>query len=658
MLVGITVFSFNTAQSARAANCEPTDDENRPSIEELAGPLEEEPREKLPAEIKAEQKKREVERRAKQVREIHQAEIDRLTNKLQTSLDDPNLWLSRARIRAKLDQREGAISDLTQFLKLKGKSAEQLAERGKLYYVLNQFEEAEADLNEAVGLEPDNPEILFARGELFLEQWKTNLAYEDFSKVIAIRPRHKMARYHRAYLLMSVRTNVRNGAQAVEDLQTVIDIDPGWLLARYHYVRLLRALGRYEEVVRHASYYIWHNPDSECMYLYRSSAYRNLDQFDLALRDAMKYIEFNPQDESRILTRALLYTRMKAHEKAIADWKRYLKIAPKSVDAHYHLAESYAALKRYDEGVAVYDKLVEIEPENSDWPRYRARLKADAGDFREALANVNTSIEMGATNYHDRANIYREMGEYAKAWADDHIHQPAAVKAFVGKTLQYEQELIEEEKELAAHIDEQLKELEAGEELTQRDTFRPHFRHPAWGRLWLVELTSLVTSEDAEKQKDGIQGFREFVDNIQVYPIPPEETQAAVDALTKIENSKHSRQLKYQARVLALGLGVLQVANDPKTDATQPDSLHFKRFEIAKDKQGRFRYFFHTGIEWVQHIAKEHAFRFREIRRTPEFIEMFDLDRGIWMRLEADRAKRSFNNKDWEFIAKGEITKR
>ena len=331
---------------------------------------------------------------------------------------------------------------------------------------------------------------------------------------------------------------------------------------------------------------------------------------------------------------------------------------PRSRDGYRSLIKSYEALKRYEEALEAWDHVVEIEPNNSDWPRFRGLLKADAGDYYGALADLTTSIEMGSTHYGNRAYVYRKLGEHAKAWADDHINQPAAVKAFVGKTLEYEQELLDEEKELAAHIDEQLKELEAGEELTQRAAFRPHFRHPAWGRLWLAKLTSLVTSEDAEKQKDGIQGFRDFVDNIQVYPIPPDETEAAIDALTKIANGEHSRQLKYQARVLALGLGVLQVANDPKIDATQPDSLHFKRFEITKDKQGRYRYFFHTGIEWVQHIAKEHAFRFREIRRTPEFIEMFDLDRGIWMRLEADRAKRSFNNKDWEFNAKGEITKR
>lgn len=657
LLAGIAIPSFHATQSAWAANCEPTDAENRPSIEELVGPLEEKPQARKPGEDQAKQEQTLAERREKQVREAREAAIDRLTAKLQTSLDDPNLWLSRARIRAQINQREGAIVDLTQFMKLKGKSAEQLAERGKLYYSLNQFDKAEADLNEAVQLEPDNPEILFARGKLYIDQWKTQQAYGDFSKVIAMQPKHKMARYNRAYLLMSIRMTEDNSRQAVEDLQTVIDMDPDWVLARYHYVRLLRALGRYEEVIPHANFVIWHEPDSECMYLYRSSAYRNLDKFDLALQDATKYIEFNPRDESRILTRALLYSRMKEHEKAIDDWKHYLKILPDYIAGHYQLAESYAALKRYDEAIAVHDKLMQLEPENSDWLRNRARLKADAGDFQGALADVTTSIDMGATNYHDRANVYREMGEHAKAWADD-VYQTTAVKAFVGRSKEYEQELIEEEKDLIVHVEQQLKLLEAGEKLTRRKAFRPHNEHFAWGGYWLEGLTSLVTSDDVEKQKIGVQGFRYFVDNVQVCPIPPKETQSAVNALTKFAAGKHPKPLKFEARVLAQALGVLQVANDPKVDATQPGCLHFKRFEIAKDQQGRYRKFFHTGIEWVQHIAKDHAFRFREIRRTPQFIEMYDLNRGIWIRLEADQAIRSFNHKDWEFIAMGEITER
>lgn len=652
-LIAVASLGLNASQKAWSANCEPTDGENRKSLEELVGPLEE----KTPEENKAEQEQRLAERRAKEVRELHQAEIDRLTAKLQTALDDPNLWLSRARLRAKIHLREGAISDLTQFMKLKGKSAEQLAERGKLYYGLHQFDEAEADLNEAVELEPDNPEILFARGKLYIDQWKTREAYSDFSKVIEMEPRHKMARYNRAYLLLGVRMTEENARQAEEDLETVIDIDPDWVLARYHFVRLLRALERHEEVVRHASFVIWHEPNSDCMYLYRCTAYRSLEKFDLALPDANKYIELNPRDKSRYFTRALLYKLMREHEKAIDDWKQYLEFRSEDMAAYYHLADSYSDLKRYEDAIAVHDRMIELEPTKPNLIRDRARVKADAGDFQGALADVNTSIEMGATNYHDRADIYRNMGEHAKAWRDD-AYQSYAVEEFMGRTKQYEQELVKEEVVLAAHVEEQLKLLQAGEKLTDLKTFRPHNEHSAWGRYWLEGLTSLVSSDDIETQKIGVQGFRLFVDHLQVYPIPPKETQVAIDTLNKMSKGNYPKSLKFEIDVLAKSLDVLLVANNPKIEACKPGSLHFQRYEIPKDQQGRFRYFFHTGIEWVQHIGREHAFRFRELRRTPEFIEMYDLDRGIWMRLAPDHAERSFNNKDWEFIAKGEITKR
>ncbi|WP_146115542.1 MULTISPECIES: tetratricopeptide repeat protein [Pirellulaceae] len=654
LLIGL--IGSNTRQ-AWAANCEPTDGENRPSIEELVGPLDKNPQEKTPDEVKAEQEQTDAQRREKQVRELRQAEIDRLTAKLQTSLDDPNLWLTRARIRAEIDQREGAISDLTQFMKRKGKSAEQLAQRGKLYYSLNQFDEAEADLNEAVQLEPDNTEMLYARGKLYIDQWKTQEAYRDFSKVIAIEPRHKMARFNRGYLLMGVKGSYGNYRQALEDLKIVVDIDPDWVLARYHYVRVLHSLGKSEEVIRHATFVLWHEPDSECMYSYRSAAYRFLDKFDLALSDATKYMEFNPRAESRIGMRAAIYTRMGEHEKAIDDWKTYLKIKPNSVDGYDNLIESYKALKRYDDALAVYDKVMELEPNNSDWPRFRGMLKGDVGDFQGALADLTTSIEMGGNNYDNRANIYDDMGEYAKAWAD-RVYQTYAVKAFVGKTIEYEQELADEEKVLAALVEQQINLLQTGKRLTRSKSLWPHNKHSAWGGYWLRGLTSLVTSDNAETQKLGVQGFRDFVDNLRACPLPPEETQTAVDALNKLAAGDQPEPIKKEASILAKDLAVLQVANDPQTEAWQPGSLYFKTFTIEKDEQGRSTEFRQFDMGWLERKKGSGENRFREIRRTPQFIEMYALDRALWVRLEVDQAKWSFDRENWKLIGKGEITQR
>lgn len=651
-LIAAATLCFNTANHAWSANCEPTDGVNRPSIEELVGPLEE----KTPQQANTDQEKLEQQRRDKQVREARQVAIDRITEKLQTSLEDPNLWLTRARLRMEIDQREGAISDLTQAMKLKGNSAELLAERGHLYYQLNQFDKAEADLNEAVRMSPDNEEIVYARGKLYIDQWKTQPAYDDFTKVIAIAPRHKMARFNRGYLLMGVKGTYGNYRQALEDLSTAVEIDPDWVQARYHYVRVLHALDKHEEVIRHASYVLSQDPDSDCMYRYRSAAYRALNKFDLALKDATKYMEFEPRDQSRIGLRAELYSKMGEHEKAIEEWNAYLKIMPDNLAAYYHLVDSYKALKQYDNAIGAYDKLVELEPKNSDWPRFRGMLKSDLGDYQGALADMTTSIDMGGINYSNLANIYTEMGEYAKAWADG-VQQNFATKAFVGKTESYQQELIEEEKVLADHVDRQLELRHSGTKLTRKNSFFQHYKHPAFGKLWLRGLTALVTSSDAQKQETGVQAFREFVDNLKECPIPPEETQAAIGALTQFASGRHPEPLKKEARVLSRVLGVLQVANDPKTEAWQPGSLDFETFTVPKDRQGRSGEYRRANIEWIEAKVDKH-YRFRHIRSTPQFVEMYSLERGLWVRLEADQAKWSWDRQNWTLIGKGEITKR
>ncbi|PQO36803.1 hypothetical protein C5Y96_06450 [Blastopirellula marina] len=231
-----------------------------------------------------------------------------------------------------------------------------------------------------------------------------------------------------------------------------------------------------------------------------------------------------------------------------------------------------------------------------------------------------------------------------RAWADDFPNQ-------------YAENVVDEEEQLINHIEQQLVQLQNGKRLTGDQTFRPHEKHPAWGRYWLEGLTSLVTSNDVETQKLGVRGFRQFVDNMQDNPIPPAETKIAVDAIKKFAGGDHPNSLKFEANTLAQGLGVLQVANDPKTKARPPGSLPFEQFVIENDQRGRRREFNHTGLDWTQRITGDNIYRFRETRRTPQYIEMYDLTRGIWMRLEPDQAKRSFDYEEWEFIAKGEFTR-
>ncbi len=659
LALAIAVAMHGTSSTAWGIGCEPGEAQDLKSIEELVGPIDERAKKLTEAEQKAKQEQRVAEQRAKEIRDMQKAEIDRITAKLQTSLDDPNLWLSRARIRTELGEREGAITDLTQYMKLQGQSAEILAERGKLQLSLNHFDKAEADLNEAVKLEPENPDVLFARGKIFIEQWKTAEAYGDFSKAIEIDPNHLDARYNRAYLLLGVRFTYGNCRAAVQDLKVVVEAKPDWLLARYHYVRALHGYGKSEEVIRHATYVIWHDPESECMYSYRSMAYKFTKQYEKAMLDATKYMEFNPRDAARVVRRAEIFIAMEDWEKALADLNTFLEARPENASGYRARADVHEELRNYEASIKDWDKMVELEPENSDWPRFRGMVKRDAGDHDGALADLNMAMSMSPLSgalRNNRSIIYKEMGEHAKAWADE-ASQTRAVKESIGKLHEYDELVAEEKQKLTALIEEQLAILREGKSLNHQ-IFWKHDQHPEWDTLWITALLSLLESEDKSMQENGLRGFEKFVMRVDAYPISQENTDRSIAALETFAAADHPEPLKKKATILAKNLGVLFEVNQPDYEGSQPESLHFKKLTLEADEQGRPCEFTRIGIEWLEKKERYTTNRFREIRHTPEFIELYSMDRHLWVRLHADKATWSWDRKNWKLIGHGEITKR
>ncbi|MBI1247555.1 hypothetical protein GC197_06870 [bacterium] len=643
-------------------SCEPEENGGREGLKQLVGPIDEKPN-LTDAEKEAAAKKRAEDERERLMRERLDAEAKKLTNQLQTSLDNIKLWEARARIRTKLGRRESAISDWTEVLKLKP-SSDVLAKRGDLWSSLNEFEKAEADLNEAVQMEPENPEILYIRGKVYLEQWKTGPAFNDFSKVIEIDPQHKMARFQRAYLLMGVATTNANQRAAAKDLKIVVDADPDWLAARYHYVR---ALSGYEEsareLVKHASYVLWHDPDSDCMHMYRAKAYAQLKQFDLALKDANDYMEANPRDPLRVTVRAIVYTDMENHEKAIGDWTTRLKYKHDSELALYNRAKSYGAIGHHQEGIDDWTRLIELDPKNHKWNRLRAFAKEKQHDYAGALEDMTIAIQkapMGSQLYGNRAFIYDQIGEHAKARAErEKAELISATWSGERKKRKLELQQAEEKakQELTPHVAEQIEKLKQDQKWEWK-AMKLHCKSQAWGPIWLDSLTKLLADPDEKNQARALNGIQTLIDNNNLYPFTPELTQRTVDTLQQFaqQKQKQNQRMGNRAKTIAKVLKVLQKINDPETTIFEPGGIYFRKFTYPKDEAGRPGEFVYFAFSWYEEKKGADRMHFRETRRTPEYIELFDIKRALYVRLYSDKAFWSFTKEKWILIGEGKTS--
>ena len=388
----ITGIIIATPASLLAADCEPDSTGNRRSIEELFGPISQVERAAiLEGEAETEDEKL-AEERAKIEHERLEAQLQQVTNRLQTSLDNIDLWLLRVHLYQKLGRRDAAISDLTEVMRRQGESAELLIRRGNLYLEEHEFKKAEADTSQAVKLDPENPDVHFAQGKVFSEQWEIQEAYDCFTRAIKLNPEHKLARFNRAYVIAEGTPDKRGVQQAASDLEKVLKLDPEMMEAYFQYARVLYAQRRFEEAERAASYVLMKNPDAECMYLLRHKIYMELQKYDLALADINRFIEFAPYMKSRKRLRANTYYYLGEYEKSAEDWYVFLGEYPDWDHDRFFFAYTLDELERYEEELEVWEKIHELDPRGMRALEYIAKTKAKMGRVDEAMADIDVAI--------------------------------------------------------------------------------------------------------------------------------------------------------------------------------------------------------------------------------------------------------------------------
>lgn len=633
------------------ANCEAELDNDAP-IDKIFGPIDPIIAPGTDQEKEGEERKRIAEQQAKSEQEQLEQEVKLVTDQLQVALDDINLWLRRADLYEKLDRRDAAIGDLTEVIKRQGESVSALTRRSRLWLKMQQFEKAEADAKQAMKLEPRNAETYFVLGEVYREQWKVEDAYKNFTLAIRIDPGHALALYNRAYILSGANYGKKGLELAAEDLKKALVLDPEMEKAHYRNAEVLHALGRDEEAEREATYILTKHPDLECMVLVRWKIYMALKKYNLAVADADRWMNFNPARKGRIELRAKAYDGLRDYEKSVADWSVFLEVYPEDINAHQLRTQAYASLDRYEEAVAGYTKLMELDPQTSRWPENRAENNLKLRRFDEAMADVNRAASLQPTFSqfaYLRARIYQEVGEPAKARAEMLKYRKLGFSRKRGsEPSEYEQQSAELEK----HINEQFAKIRSGESPGWRDFgLRQHQDHGDWGHLWLTALRQLLSDPGSVTLETRLKYVRMFVEFVDFYPLPQKETEEVIALLNAVAESNEPEMLREKARTDAILLGVFLETNDPTKSLVEPGSLVLDRVNFSTDALGKDQSFrrHNQPNQWLKYNQDRTSsgFYFRELKRTPEYIELIAIQDATRVRLFPDHVLQSPDGEAW-----------
>lgn len=146
------------------------------------------------------------------------------------------MYRKRADARMKTDERDFALVDYTEALRLDPKCAHAFGGRGDYWLVIGKYEQAAKDYTEAIRICPTEP-LYSRRSTAYRLQSKVDLAIDDANRAIGISPTTD------AYLTRAFSRIAKCDFNlAIDDLDRILKIDPKDLDARF-----LRASIRYRQ---------------------------------------------------------------------------------------------------------------------------------------------------------------------------------------------------------------------------------------------------------------------------------------------------------------------------------------------------------------------------------------------------------------------------
>lgn len=107
-------------------------------------------------------------------------------------------WYNRAVSRARIDDKAGAIHDLTRVLELENGFVGAYFLRGTYHYELEEFRDAKNDFRDIISIRPNNALVYRKRGTARFQMKDRNGALKDYNESIRLNPKDPISFHDRS----------------------------------------------------------------------------------------------------------------------------------------------------------------------------------------------------------------------------------------------------------------------------------------------------------------------------------------------------------------------------------------------------------------------------------------------------------------------------
>lgn len=245
---------------------------------------------------------------------------------------------ARAQVRSAQGDREGALSDSNEAIRLDPNNAVTYFRRASLRNSQGDKQGAIDDYTQAIALNPTYTSAYFNRAMVRHSLGDTPGAIEDFSSVIDLNPNDITAYQNRGVL----RRSLNDGRGTLEDFDRVVQLSPDQFASYYNRALAWSMVGERQNVVADFTQALTLRPNYTPAYINRALAKRWLGDRAGAIEDLSYVLSYEPDNAVAQYNRGILRRDLGDREGALADLQQAAVLFQQAGDTANYEKATYA----------------------------------------------------------------------------------------------------------------------------------------------------------------------------------------------------------------------------------------------------------------------------------------------------------------------------
>jgi tetratricopeptide (TPR) repeat protein len=293
-----------------------------------------------------------------------------------------------------------------------------LSKRAMLHRSAGDRDKAIADLGEAIRLDPNGAVAYLRRGEQYRLQSDFDKALADLDAALRLDHRSADAFYERA---LAYHFGKNEYERAIADYSEAIRLEPQRMAAWRGRGQAYHATKDYDRALADLGEAIRLNGKVPDSYFRRALVWEHKGDIDRSISDYDEVIKLNPRFVNAFYNRGIMYSRKRDYDRAIADFDETIKLDGKRADAFSARGNVYATKKEFSRAIEDYDAALRLNPTLSMALFRRGYAFETMGKTDAAIADYDQAVRINpdyAAAYERRAILYEKTDRIESAIAD------------------------------------------------------------------------------------------------------------------------------------------------------------------------------------------------------------------------------------------------